>query len=53
MGDNGKENRNYYNGLYGWLSRLWFLFGYPKYQVPYYNRDPKRDHNFYNHPYRV
>ena len=20
MGDNGKENGNYYNGLYGWLS---------------------------------
>ena len=36
----------------GWLSKLWSLFGYPKYQVPYYNRDPKRDHNFDNHPYR-
>ena len=25
---------------------------YPKYWVPYYNRDPKRDHNFDNHhPY--
>ena len=36
--------------LYGWLSKLWSLFGYPKYQVPYYNRDPKRDHNFDNHP---
>ena len=31
MGDNGKENRNYYHGLYGWLSKLWSLFGYPKY----------------------
>ena len=20
--------------------------------MPYYNRDPKRDHNFDNHPYR-
>ena len=26
MGDNGKENGNYYNGLYGWLSKLWSLF---------------------------
>ena len=26
-------------------------FGYPKYLVPYYNRDPKRDHDFDNHPY--
>ena len=28
----------------------WSLFGYPKYEVPYYNRDPKRDDNFDNHP---
>ena len=34
--DNGKENGNYSNGLYrfniglyGWLSKLWSLFGYP------------------------
>ena len=27
------------------------FFGYPKYLVPYYNRDPKRDHHFDNHPY--
>ena len=26
-------------------------FGYPKYSVPHYNRDPRRDHNFDNHPY--
>ena len=32
------------------LSELWSLFGYPKYTVPYYNRAPKRDHNFDNHP---
>ena len=38
--------------VYEWLSKLWPLFGYPKYQVPYYNRDLKRDHNFDNHPYR-
>ena len=29
---------------YGWLSKAWSLFGYPKYSVPHYNRDPKRDH---------
>ena len=33
-----------------WLSKLLSLFGYPKYYVPYYIRDPKRDHNFDNHP---
>ena len=38
---------------YGWLSRLWSLFGYPKYSVPYYHKDPKRDHNFDNHPYMM
>ena len=27
------------------------IFGCPKYEVPYYNRDPKRDHNFDNHPH--
>ena len=33
LGDNGKENGNYYNGLYrdyrvyGWLSKLRSLFG--------------------------
>ena len=48
MGDNGKENGRYYNGLYGWLSKLWSLSGYPKYSVPYYNRDPKTDHNLDN-----
>ena len=34
----------------GWLSKCWSLFGYPKYWVPYYHRDPKRDHSFDNHP---
>ena len=24
-----------------WLSELWSRFGYPKYLVRYYNRDPK------------
>ena len=47
MGENGKENGNYSNGLYrdyrvyGWLSKLWPFFGYPKYQVPYHNRTQK------------
>ena len=27
--------------IYGWLSKLWSLFGYRTYQVPYYNRDAK------------
>ena len=36
---------------YGWFLKLWSLFGYPKYWVAYYIRDPKRDHNFDNHPY--
>ena len=27
--------------VHGWLSKLWSLFGYPKYWVPYCNRDPK------------
>ena len=26
------------------------FFGYPKYEVPYSSRDPKRDHDFDNHP---
>ena len=30
---------------HGGLSQLWPLCGYPKYQVPYYKRDPKRDQN--------
>ena len=38
---------------YGWLSKLWSLFGYPKYQVPYYIRDPRRDHNFDHRPYTL
>ena len=35
LGDNGKENGNYYNGLYrdyrvyGWLSKLWSRFWVP------------------------
>ena len=37
----------------GWLSRLWSLFGNPKYSVPYYNKDPKRDPNIDNHPIKA
>ena len=33
--------------------KLWSLCGYPKYRVPYYNSNPKRNHNFDNHPYGV
>ena len=36
--------------IIGWLSKLGSLFGCLKYQVPYYNKDPKRDHNFDNYP---
>ena len=40
--------------VYGWLSKLCSLFGYPKYEVPYdINRDPKRCHKFDNHPYEL
>ena len=45
------EAVGYVCGICGWLSKLWPPFGYPKYSVPYYNRDPKRDHDFDNHPY--
>ena len=27
MGDDGKENGNYYNGFYGWLSKVWYPLG--------------------------
>ena len=36
-----------------WLQtvvKIMVPFGYPTYVVPYYNRDPKMDHNFDNHP---
>ena len=36
--------------LQGWLSKLWSPFGYPKYWVPYYNKDPKKNPNIDNHP---
>ena len=37
-------------GLCGWLSSLWSPLGSPKYSVPYYTKDPRRDHSFDNHP---
>ena len=34
-----------------WVAvKMMVLFGYPKYQVRYSSNDPKRDHNFDNHP---
>ena len=42
MGENGKENGNYYNGLYGWLSKSWFLFGVPTIIRHVIFRVPKR-----------
>ena len=37
---------------YIWVvAKMMVFFGYPQYEVPYYNRDPERDHNFGNHPY--
>ena len=49
MGDNGKENGNYYNGLDGWLSKSWCLFASLLYYGTYYLGYPKRDHNHDNH----
>ena len=37
--------------VYGWLSKLWSPSGFPKYQVPHYTKDPRRDHDFDNHPH--
>ena len=31
--------------------KIMISLGYPKCEVPYYIRDPKRDYNFDNHPY--
>ena len=47
VGDNGKENGNYYNGLrdyrvYGWFSKLWSLFGVPIIIRPLTFRVPKK-----------
>ena len=36
---------------HGRLSKLWSPFVSPKYYVPYCSKDPKRDHNFDNHPH--
>ena len=35
--------------VYGWWPKLWPLLGSPKYWVPYYTKDPKREHIFDNH----
>ena len=43
--------RRGYGILPGYVAvKIMVPVGYPKYYVPYYNRDPKRDHNFDNHP---
>ena len=38
------ESRHHVDGC------QWPLFGYPKYEVPYYSKDPKREHTFDNQP---
>ena len=38
-----------YVHTYGWLSKLWSPCGSPKYEVPYYTKEPKRDHTLHNH----
>ena len=40
------------NLAHGWLSKLWPLFGYPKFLVPYYKKDRKGTLIFDNHPHR-
>ena len=39
----------YYESLYGWLSKLWSLFGYGTYYLGY----PEIDLNFKNYPYGI
>ena len=56
IGDNGKENGNYYSGLYRdyrvyrWLSKLWSPFWIPLIIRHLIFRVLKKDHNFDNHP---
>ena len=37
--------------VFGWLSKLWSLFGSLLYYGTYYLGSPKRDHNFDIHPF--
>ena len=37
--------------VHGWLPKLWSPYGSHKYSVQYSIKDPKRDHNFDNHPH--
>ena len=41
-----KQHMIFQTEVYGWLSKLWSLFGYPN-----FNWDPKRDNNSHNQPY--
>ena len=50
MSHQRRKSKSHIRTPNGWLSKLGSLFGYPKYHVPYYNKDPKRDPNFDNHP---
>ena len=45
-----KHIRHSPHSIYGWLSKLWSLFGSLKKYGTYYLGYPKRDHNFDNHP---
>ena len=42
MGDNGKENGNYYNGFYGWLVKIMVPFWVPIIIRPLIFRVPKK-----------
>ena len=43
-------SRDGHRMLYGGLSKLWSPLGSPKYQVQYYDTEPKKGHNFDNDP---
>ena len=35
------------------MSKLWSPLGSPKYEVPYYTKDLKKDHDFDDRPHRM
>ena len=49
--DNVALNVQVLNSHMGGCQKLWPIFGHPRHYVPYNTWDPKRDHNFDNHPY--